>query len=74
MVNNEEMYGLLMNMVEQQAVPDIELECFDGYPLELFGHIQKSNGEMDSRTSNRLLGFMKYTKEKNRWFDQALCL
>ena len=51
MANNEEMYGLLMNMVEQQAVPDIELECFDGYPLkQLFGHIQKSNGEMDSRT------------------------
>ena len=34
MVNNEEMYGLLMNMVKQQTGPDIELECFDGYPLE----------------------------------------
>ena len=34
MANNKEMYGLLMNMVEQQAVPDIELECFDGYPLK----------------------------------------
>ena len=34
MVNNGEMYGLLMNMIEQQAAPDIESECFDGNPFE----------------------------------------
>ena len=34
MVNNGEIYGLLMNMIEQQAAPDTESECFGGNPLE----------------------------------------
>ena len=34
MVNNEKIYGLLMNMAEQHVAPDTELACFDGYPLE----------------------------------------
>ena len=34
MSNNEEMYDLLINMIQQQAAPEVELECFDGNPLE----------------------------------------
>ena len=32
--NNEEMYDLLIDMIQQQAAPAVELECFDGNPLE----------------------------------------
>ena len=33
MSSNEEMYELLINMIQQQAAPEVELECFDGDPL-----------------------------------------
>ena len=29
-----EIYGLLKGMIEQQAAPDVEMETFDGNPLE----------------------------------------
>ena len=34
MSHNEEMYDLMINMIEQQAAPEVELECFDGNPLK----------------------------------------
>ena len=34
MSNNEEMYNLLIYIIQQQTVPEVELECFDGNPLE----------------------------------------
>ena len=34
MTNNEEMYNLLIYIIQQQTVPEVELECFDGNPLE----------------------------------------
>ena len=33
MSNNEEIYNLLINIIQQQEAPDIELECFDVNPL-----------------------------------------
>ena len=32
--NGEEIYGLLKRMIEQQATPDVEMETFNGNPLE----------------------------------------
>ena len=34
MSNNEELQDLLINMIQQQAATDIDLDCFDGNPLE----------------------------------------
>ena len=54
--NNEEMYNLLINMIQQQAASEAELECFDGNPLEykpLCRSIQRSSRKMDSKTKGK---------------------
>ena len=34
MSNNEEIYNLLINIIQQKAASEVELECFEGNPLE----------------------------------------
>ena len=63
--NNEEMYNLLINMIQQQAAPEVELECFDGNPLE-YNHFADLFREVVEKwipePKGRLLRLLKYTR------------
>ena len=65
MSNNEEMYNLLINMIQQQAAPEVELECFDGNPLE-YNHFADLFREVVEKwipePKGRLLRLLKYTR------------
>ena len=74
MSNNEEVYDLLINMIQQQAAPEVDLKCFHGNPLE-YNHrsIQRSRGEMDSGTKVKIAETIKIYKGRGSSPDQALC-
>ena len=63
--NNEEMYDLLIDMIQQQAAPAVELECFDGNPLEYNHFLDLFREVVDkwiSEPKGRLLRLFKYTR------------
>ena len=64
-IQDQNMYGLLMSMIQQQAAPDVELECFDGNPLE-YNHFVDLFTEVVEKwipePKGRLLRLLKYTK------------
>ena len=64
MSNNEEMYDLLINMIQQQAAPEVELECFDGNPLE-YNHFVNLFREVVEKWIPEPKGrLLKYTRGK----------
>ena len=63
--NNEEMYDLLIDMIQQGAAPAVELECFDGNPLEYNHFLDLFREVVDkwiSEPKGRLLRLFKYTR------------
>ena len=56
--NNEEMHDLI-NMIQQQAAPEVELECFDGNPLECNHFLVE---KWIPEPKGRLLRLLKYTR------------
>ena len=67
MSNNEEMYHLLINMIQQQAAAEVELRCFDGNPME-YNHFVDLFREVVEKwipePKGRLLRLLKYTREE----------
>ena len=65
MSNNEEMYDLLINMIQQQAAPEVELKCFHGNPLE-YNHFVDLFREVGEKwipePKARLLRLLKFTR------------
>ena len=63
--NDGEIYGLLKGMIEQQAAPDVEMETFDGNPLEYHHFIDLFREVVEKWIQDpkgRLLRLMKYTR------------
>ena len=60
-----EIYSLLKGMIEQQAAPDVEMETFDGNPLEYY-HFMDLFREVVEKwiqdPKGRLLRLLKYTR------------
>ena len=65
MSNNEEMYNLLINMIQQQAAPEVEIACFDENPLE-YNHFADLFREVVEKwipeSKGRLLRLLKYAR------------
>ena len=61
----EDIYGLLNDMIEQQAAPDIEMEYFDGNPLEYHHFIDLFREVVEKWVQDpkgRLLRLLKYKR------------
>ena len=65
MSNNEEIYNLLINIIQQKAASEVELECFEGNPLE-YNHFADLFREVIEKwipdPKGRLLRLLKYTR------------
>ena len=65
MNNNEEMYNLLIDIIQQQAAPAVELECIDGKPSE-YNHVADLFREVVEKwipeEKGRLLRLLKYIR------------
>ena len=64
MSNNEEMYELPINMIQQQVAPKVELECFDGNPLEYNQFVDLFREVVEKwipEPKGRLLSLLKFT-------------
>ena len=57
MSNNGKMYDLLINMIQQQETPDLELECFDEKPLEYKHFVDLFKAVVETRFQNQREGY-----------------
>ena len=65
MNTKKDLYGILTSMIQQQAVPEVELDTFDGNPLE-YNYFMDLFYEVVQKwiedPKGRLLRLLKYTK------------
>ena len=65
MSNNEEMYDLLINLIQQQEAPVAKLDCFNGNPLE-YNHFVNLFRDVVEKwipvPKGRLLRLLKYSE------------